>query len=159
MTFKQKTLFIWRLSLKQKAWLLGCVISSLFCLLIVYVIPSRHLNYFLGEPLSNRQLCVLVTPTQMKQARKIASLMRSVANNVPWPCKCLAQALSVRWLLKLEGIPSVIYLGAMFSAKEENNSNMKAHAWLSVGSSIIIGHTSDNYAVVGTFVSLKLIRD
>jgi len=85
--------------------------------------------------------------------------MRSVANNVPWPCKCLAQALGVKWILKLEGIPSVTYLGAMLTKCDQDKESMKAHAWVSVGPSIVIGRSKDKYAVVGTFVSLKLIRD
>jgi len=93
----------------------------------------------------------------MLEARQIASLMRTVANNVPWPCKCLAQALSVNWLLKLEGISSVTYLGARLSSKEEQQDGekaMKAHAWVSVGSDIVIGRNKEQYAIVGAFASL-----
>jgi len=153
MTLNEKMSFIWHLLFQRKGWLLGCFFSSIFCLFIVYVLPTKHLHYFLGNSVGNKQLCVLVTPEQLLHARQIASLMRAVANNVPWPCKCLAQALSVNWLLKLENIPSVTYLGARLISKEKQA--MKAHAWVSVGPAIIIGRSKEQYAVVGTFTSFN----
>ncbi|MBX2849138.1 MAG: lasso peptide biosynthesis B2 protein [Acidiferrobacterales bacterium] len=130
--------------------------GSLFALVIIYVLPAKYIRCFLGHPLRNRELCVLVTPQQLLQARQISSLMKTVANNVPWPCKCLAQALCVNWLFKVQGIPSVTYLGAMLNKEEVNG--MKAHAWVCIGANTIIGNHDDDYAVVGTFSSINFLE-
>ena len=95
-----------------------------------------------------------MTQEQRLVARQIASLVKTVAHRVPWPCECLAQALCVNWLLKLERVPSVTYLGA----KIESNTTggMKAHAWVCVGPKTIIGQHSDHYAIVGSFTGVNV---
>lgn len=157
MTSNDKISFIWRLSLRRKMWLLACFFSSLFCLLIVYVLPSKYMRYFLGRSTNNQPLCAIASPKQILYARQISSLMIAVANNVPWPCKCLAQALSVKWLLSIYGISSVTYLGTRFvpseTKTEGSRPEMKAHAWLCVGPLIVIGRSNDKYITVGTFTS------
>jgi len=152
MTFKEQIVFVWRLPLKRKMWLAGAFLGSIISLLIIYVLPSRYIKHFLGHSLSNRQFCVLVTQEQDLIARQIASLVKTVAHKVPWPCECLAQALCVNWLLKLERVPSVTYLGA----KIESNTpgGMKAHAWIDVGSKTVIGGPQHQYyKVVATFTN------
>lgn len=149
MNSKQKFLFLWRLPFRRKCWLLGCLLGSLAAFFIIHVLPSRYLRFFLGQPHANREFCVLATKRQMLYAMQIASLMKTVASNVPWPCQCLAQALCVNWLLRVEGIPSITYLGA--SLTNSDAAGMKAHAWVSVGPNIIIGHHDGTYAVVGCF--------
>lgn len=157
MTTNEKISFIWRLPLKRKAWLLACFFSSIFCLFIIYVLPSKYIHYFLGHSTNNQSLCVIASPKQILYAKQISSLMRAVANNVPWPCKCLAQALSVKWLLSLYRIPSVTCLGTRFVSSETkaegSRPEMKAHAWLCVGPLIVIGRSKDKYTTVGTFTS------
>jgi len=74
-----------------------------------------------------------------------------VANNVPWPCQCLAQALIVNWLFRRHKIPAVTYLGAKLSPEEPEG--MKAHAWVCVGPKTVIGNHDNEYPVVGTFTS------
>ena len=93
----------------------------------------------------------MATPEQLKKARQIAMAMTNVANNVPWPCLCLAQALCVNWLLKKEGIPSVTHLGAKLD--NDITKGMKAHAWVCVGPRAIIGGHENSYPIVGTFTS------
>jgi len=68
----------------------------------------------------------------------------------------LAQALSVKSLLSIYNIPSITYLGARFEYNNaDTNTNtkqsMKAHAWLSVGPDIVIGHSNEKYTTVGVF--------
>ena len=157
MTFNQKLIFLWQLPFTRKCWLLMCIVNSIACLLIIYLLPTKYLRYFLGDPISNRQACSLATPKQTRQSRQIASLMQTVANNVPWPCKCLAQALSVKWILNWLRIPSITYLGAKLTINNkdtQNDNQMKAHAWLSVGPTIVIGRSNEEYTIVGSFTSL-----
>ncbi len=154
MTLKEKIAFVWGLPRKRKIWLIGCFLGSVLTLPIIYVLPSKWLKYFLGYNLKNRQLCVLVTAQQLVYSRQIASLMRTVASNTPWPCRCLAQALCIKWILTLEKIPSVTYLG---TARELGQ--FKAHAWVTVGALTVIGGHNNQYSIVGTFTSIDLLSN
>ena len=155
MTFKEKIVFVWRLPLKRKMWLAGALLGSIISLLIIYILPSRYIKHFLGHSLSNRQFFVLVTQEQRLVARQIASLVKTVAHKVPWPCECLAQALCVKWLLNRYNIPSVMHLGARF--EEQDSTVMKAHAWVNVGAYTVIGGPQHRqYKVVATFTTPEL---
>ena len=106
----------------------------------------------MGDHLENRQLSVLVPPEQMRKAWDIGRLMSSVGKNVPWECKCLSEALCVKWLLNHYQIPSVFYLGAMLDPEAEKG--MKAHAWVTVGHYVVIGGpVHRDYQVVATFIT------
>lgn len=109
----------------------------------------------MGVSLGNRQLCSVVEEKQLKKSLKISKIMKKVSRNVPWPCKCLAQALTTKHLCDYYGIPCVLYLGAKLDSNTK--SGIKAHAWLTVGAKTIIGgHDSKKeFGVVGTFASAK----
>jgi len=88
--------------------------------------------------------------------------MESVSRNVPWECKCLSEAICVKWLLNRYQIPAVFYLGARIHSKEEDSEeqdkeSLKAHAWINVGPCTVIGAPAHrNYQVVATFVTPAL---
>jgi len=63
-------------------------------------------------------------------ARRVARLAR----RVPWRATCLVQALAGWLLLKRRGIVATIRFGV---AKSE--AGLAAHAWLVVGSEIVLG--------------------
>lgn len=111
--------------------------------------------------LSNRQVSVLALKGQINKARCIGKLMESVSRNVPWECKCLAEAICVKWLLNRYQIPAVFYLGARINAAPNSNTNdsatsenLQAHAWINVGQCTVIGAPTHRcYQVVATFVT------
>ncbi len=68
--------------------------------------------------------------------------------HLPWECKCLAQAISGKMMLRRRQTPSTLYLGV---AKKEDG-DLNAHAWLRAGESIILGGGGlERFAVVSTF--------
>jgi len=54
---------------QHKAWLAVCLLSSLFCLFIAYLLPPRYLHYFLGRSNHKQALRVITTPQKMRDAR------------------------------------------------------------------------------------------
>jgi hypothetical protein len=110
----------------------------------------KRLCTFMGEHQGNRPVCVLATEAQIRKAYLIGRMMTAVGKNVPWECKCLAEALCVKWLLDRYRIPSVSFLGAHLAPEDEKG--MKAHAWLSVGPRIMIGGPGhEPYRVTAVF--------
>ncbi len=109
----------------------------------------------MGSYLENRQVVVIANDAQRIKASRIGRLMKTVSKNVPWECKCLSEALCVKWLLNYYKIPSVFYLGARLDKEDKNG--MKAHAWVTVGPQIVIGGPGHkDYHVVATFTSPQL---
>jgi len=122
---------------ERKRWVLVCFMGSFVTWFVVRLVPMKKLGVFMGSQLENRQLCVLASEEQIIKARRIARVMTAVSNNVPWECKCLAEALCVKFLLNRHKIPCVIHLGAKFD--EENKIQLAAHAWVNIERYTIIG--------------------
>jgi len=96
---------------------------------------------------------MLASKEQVVSAVEMGKFMSMVANNTPWKCQCLSQALCVKWLLNRYKIPSVFYFGSALE-KKDNKTHMKAHAWIDVGSKTVIGGPQhQHYKVVATFTT------
>ena len=125
----------------------------------------RRLSKPMGVHAGNRQLSTLASREQIQIASEAGVLMARVASNTYWECSCLTQALCVKRLLNFYQVPSVLYLGALFESvnnfnKKTNDKNrphdFKAHAWVDVHSTTIIGGPQNTkYQVVATFMSLS----
>lgn len=78
----------------------------------------------------------------------VSRTIRTMSRHLPWECKCLAQAISGKMMLRRRQIPSTLYLGV---AKKEDG-DLNAHAWLRAGDIIILGGGGlKRFAVVSTF--------
>ena len=112
----------------------------------------KRLARLMGAHLENRQLSVIVNEAQLKKAHEIGGVMRAVSRHVPWPSKCLTEALCVKWLLNRYHIPSVMYLGARINPEDQNG--MQAHAWIKVGRFAVVGGEGHkSYTVVASFTT------
>ena len=67
--------------------------------------------------------------------RSVSRAIRTMSRHLPWECKCLAQAISGKMMLRRKQIPSTLYLGV---AKKEDG-DLNAHAWLCAGDIILLG--------------------
>jgi hypothetical protein len=153
--FLKKITLITQLPLERKFWLLVCFIGSLLAWFAIRFISMRKLASLMGSYLENRQVAVIASDEQQIKASRIGRLMNTVSKNVPWECKCLSEALCVKWLLNYYKIPSVFYLGARLDS--EDNNGMKAHAWVTVGPYVVIGGPGHkDYQAVATFTTPPL---
>ena len=128
------------------------------------IVPFRRLTPYLGQHYQNAQLAVLVTDEQLRTAESIGRITEQTARHTPWQSKCLVQAMMARCLLAYYGIPYVLYLGvakstAIHGTGEIENSDLIAHAWLSVGPAIITGNDGHRaFTIVSTFVAPEVMN-
>ncbi|SFU47028.1 Transglutaminase-like superfamily protein [Methylobacterium sp. 174MFSha1.1] len=76
--------------------------------------------------------------------RPIGRAVERAAQRMPWPVRCLPQAMAAKGMLAVRGIPSRLHLGvAPASARTgmaaEKTAKMTAHAWLTCGDTMVVG--------------------
>lgn len=140
----------------EKMWVMFLICFSGLARAAILMLPFRWLSLLLGHYYHNIQLATLVTSFQLNRAKWIGRMTGQVARQTPWQSKCLVQAMMARCMLAYYGIPYVLYLGVN---KAENHSEgqysnaLVAHAWISVGSSVIVGDDGyEDFTIVSTFV-------
>ncbi len=157
MGINKKISHVNKLSFQHKCWLVYFFVGSFVAWLALRFVAIRNLAKKMGVHVEARQISTLAKPEQEKMALEMGELLTRIANNTPWECACLAQALCIKSLLNQYKIPSILYLGASLSRADSNQANvMKAHSWVDVRSTTIIGGPQHRqYQVVASFVSLK----
>ncbi|MEN9576600.1 MAG: hypothetical protein RL514_4455 [Verrucomicrobiota bacterium] len=154
MALGRKLFTFLRLGPEKHLWVLAFTLGSLLAWVAIRTCRMKRLGQFLGEHQKTTSLSVLATQAQVAKAWAIGQVMAAVGRNVPWECKCLAEALCVKWMLDRYRIPSVTFLGAYLAP--EDAKGMKAHAWLAVERKIVIGgRLSPAYQVTAVFAQTK----
>ena len=114
----------------------------------ILVLPFRRIASHLGRHMAETPHSTISDAEQAATIRVVSRIIEVAARNLPWECKCLAQALAARAMLHRRGIPSTLYLGV---GKDEQ-AQLIAHAWLRCGDEILTGNEGvEQYAVVATF--------
>jgi hypothetical protein len=123
------------------------LIWSMFTRFFMLYIPFKYYRRYLGEmqQLNNFE----ATESQLQEAINIKVKVLLVCKNTPWESKCLVQAVTCKQLLLKKGIHTNLFLGVW---KDENATEMKAHAWLKLGDVILTGkHGHQKFKVVNFF--------
>lgn len=102
---------------------------------VVRALPLRRITDRLGEPMSETSTDGL-TPAQLAYARKVKRVVERLAPSTPTNSNCYPQALTARWLLHRQRIPSTVYYGAAFEAGQPA---LEAHVWVRSGPVIVTG--------------------
>ena len=68
-------------------------------------------------------------------AERIAWAVRATAQYVPWAGTCLIRSLAGHALLQRRGYPAELRIGVM----RGSNREFHAHAWVTVGDSVLVG--------------------
>lgn len=154
MALGRKLITFLRMGPEKHLWVAAFTLGSLVAWVAIRALRMKRLGAFLGEHQPTNGLSVLATEAQRAKAWEIGQVMAAVGRNVPWECKCLAEALCVKWMLDRYRIPSVTFLGAYLAP--EDAKGMKAHAWLAVERKIVIGgRLSPLYKVTAVFVQTR----
>lgn len=147
---------LWHLPLHEKYWIVFLYPYSGIIRFALLSAPFRWLAHGLGQHYHNVQFSPLVSAQQRQQAWRIGRIVERIAAYTPWQSKCLVQAIMVRTLLSVYGIPYILYIGA--SLTKNTDTPMKAHAWVKVGPWVVSGREGHKaYAVVSAFVSQQTI--
>ena len=65
----------------------------------------------------------------------IATVINGLSFRTPWPSTCLVRVIAAHKMLCKREIPHVLHFGVQINSNKE----IKAHAWLSAGSKILVG--------------------
>lgn len=150
----RKTVTLLRMHPEKQLWVGAFFFGSLLAWAAIRIFRMKQLGTFLGEAQKTNGISVLATAAQLNKAWEIGQVMTAVGRNVPWECKCLAEALCVKWMLDRYRIPSVTFLGAFLAPEDEKG--MKAHAWLSVERKIVVGgRLSPRYQITAVFARTR----
>ena len=66
----------------------------------------------------------------------VCGMIEGLSRRLPWRSTCLMQALAGTRILTRREIPAVIHLGI---SKHPENGKLGAHAWLSIGETVLLG--------------------
>lgn len=147
----------YQLSLEEKTWFISLYVLSGIARLAVITLPFRWIIRLLGQSVENRQLCVLASQQQLKTAHRIGLITNVVSKYTPWQTKCLIQAMIARYLLGYYRIPYVLYIGIKNVNRQE--TELKGHAWLCVGHSVITGRQGHHtFTIASSFVSPSVLK-
>lgn len=114
--------------------------------LAINIVPFSRLVKHLGPSMVESPMEVPVA--HLREARRIAWMVRSASRYTPWKSNCFPQAIAAKYLLHRRGINSTLYLGAAFKARTE----LEAHAWLRCGQLYVTGGAGDrHFGTVGIF--------
>ena len=129
-----------------EAWLLLFVARCMLAIL-----PFRKLATVLGRDITAEGAPVMQN-TRMETAAKISNAVRRGCRYTPFRTMCFEKAIAAKLMLRLRGMPSVLFLGVCYDAAAAKK--MKAHAWLQYGDSFVTGGDEmPQYQPVGIFYS------
>lgn len=130
-----------RLILLEAAWTLLAAQAA------VHLLPFHWLTPGFGR-LGESERVIPLTPAQVWQAQQIGWAVRALARHFPWDSKCLAQAITGKWMLQRRGLTSTLYLGVDHGKKNW----LEAHAWLVCGNEILTGERQhERFVVIAAF--------
>lgn len=135
-----------RLDRLDKRLLIQAWGGLLLAQILIGLLSFRRLTRFMGEPMAE-------SPTEITQAEAIYAQRTALAIHrarrcIPWPVKCLPQAVTAKMMLRRQGIHNTLYLGAAF----KNQHTLEAHAWLRCGPHIVTGEADhQRFRVTATF--------
>ena len=122
-----------------------------FCKLLILFFPFRSWNRrrgsFQSETLREDMSARMPLLNAIRRSLEISSRF------VPWPSKCLDQALAAQRMAARRGLATTIYYGMV----RGEDGKWTAHAWVRCGNQWLIGHQPGvPYTVVGTSTRIPL---
>lgn len=134
-----------RLTVEAAAWL--TVALGLLALL-----PFRRIAGRFGE-VTDRD-APMASPADVRrqtEARRIGQAVERAARHLPVNARCLPQAIAAKAMLHRRGIASTMHFGMQLS-DGGSDGRIKAHAWVTVGETGVIGvPASTGFTVLARF--------
>lgn len=125
-----------------------CIITvfiSLYYSLYIKVVPMEKAKKRFG--IAGKESPKTDTPENILLGMRLSHVVDAVCSKVPWECKCLVRALTIRRLLKNRKIKSTMYLGI-----KRTDGKLDAHAWVRCAEFYLSGGKGEGYAVVEKFL-------
>lgn len=129
---------------QDRALALEAVALLTLASLLLALVPFRQVARWLGD--LDREVEGDTAPAR---ARAIGRAVIRAAPHLPWHPLCLPQALAARAMLRRRGIPSTVYFGMRLEGPERI---MQAHAWVTAGSTGVVGMSGiDRFTVLARY--------
>jgi hypothetical protein len=117
--------------------------------LAIAILPFRRIGRLAGISIRRPQL---PPQTRVTEARRIRWAVLTTARQLPWHAMCFQQGLAAQFMLRIRGVPSVLYYGA---ASDEQNG-LSAHVWVRDGNiEVVGGEIAARFAPLAAFPPLQ----
>lgn len=140
----------YRLSLARKIMLMETAFLLPWAWVLVRALPFRYWSRGLGKPTPG-EADPSVTATD-KRTRDICWAAMAINNAAGGRFTCLMLAMTAQWMLNRRRISNSLVLGTRTEQGADNRLAMKAHAWLRVGTRVVLGQHGGQYTAVSSFV-------
>ncbi|AEB08804.1 lasso peptide biosynthesis B2 protein [Desulfobacca acetoxidans] len=128
----------------------GSLLEAAFWLgiarLAILILPFRRIAPVLGRHMATSPEESGMAPVALLD--RISWAVATASRHLPWDCRCLAQAIAGKAMLKRRGVSSTLYLGLA----KEGEAQLQAHAWLRCGERILTGRRGmAGFTIIATF--------
>ncbi|RTR05377.1 lasso peptide biosynthesis B2 protein [Halomonas nitroreducens] len=120
--------------------------------LLVRIFPFRSWSHWLGDQVPGMGEVASADAKSDALARDISRTITAINQRVGRRFTCLMLAMSLQWMLSRRHISSSLVLGAQTEQDVKQRLSLKAHAWVSIGSGVVLGEIGEQYAPLSSFV-------
>lgn len=118
--------------------------------LLVRALPFRLWSRWLGTQSPGE--VDLAGAERDPRVRDICLAITAISTRLGDRLTCLMLAMAAQWMLSRRRISSSLVLGTRPEQDAQKRLNLKAHAWVRVGSGIVLGHHEEGYIPISSFV-------
>lgn len=118
--------------------------------LLVRALPFRFWSRWLGTPSPGE-----VDLAGVELDPRVWDICLAITSINSWlgdRLTCLMLAIAAQWMLSRRRISSSLVLGTRTEQDAQKRLILKAHAWVRVGSGIVLGHHEEGYIPISSFV-------
>ena len=118
--------------------------------LLVRALPFRFWSRWLGTQSPGE--VDLAGTERVPRVQDICLAITSIGIRLGDRLTCLMLAMAAQWMLSRRRISSSLVLGTRTEQDAQQRLILKAHAWVRVGSGIVLGHHEEGYIPITSFV-------
>ncbi|MBI1330837.1 MAG: lasso peptide biosynthesis B2 protein [Alphaproteobacteria bacterium] len=127
---------IGRSSWRDKALLAEAGFVLVLASIAIRLVPFKRIAQVASAPTGR----LLPQEERLPEIRRIRWAVVAWADRVPWRAMCFERGLSVHWMIRRRGVPSIMHYGAVLDPDE----GLLAHVWIKDGDVPIIGCESES---------------
>lgn len=118
--------------------------------LLVRVLPFRVWSRWLGTQSPGE--VDLAGAKRDPRVRDICLAITAIGTRLGDRLTCLMLAMAAQWMLSRRRISSSLVLGTRTEQDAQKRLLLKAHAWIRVGSGVVLGHHEEGFIPISSFV-------
>lgn len=117
--------------------------------IIIATCSFKRIAAGLGEYM--QESAFTANAADIPRIKSVSWAISIMSRHTLWESKCLAQAITAKYMLRRRSIKTTLYLGVATNQKQE----IVAHAWLRSGEKIVTGaRGKENFVIISSFADL-----